>query len=456
MAWVRQLASGLWAATVYTPAGRITESDEHETIIRNWANDLEADIRRGKFHDPRLAKKHVGEAWEKYSGSRRIEKPSRARDASTWRCHVEPRWGKVPVGEVVKPDVQDWVNNMERSGIGGWTIVAALNVLKTALELAIDAGWIQVNAARRVKTPIAPDHVDRVFTAAEEHAFLERLDELFPGRRDARLFVEMLLETGTRWEEAAAVRKEAVDLRAAVVQIGPVMERDGNVRDYPKGARSRQAAGFRHSPIGDDFLRRLRPVVMATPARGLVFTAPMGGPLRYPTWLDRVWNLTLRGRPAEVLSRAPKGAFNAEAFGMWLDGARERSGHATDKDVALAGGFHKSLLSNWRAGTFAPSRERANRLAVALGVEPVEVYAAVGLAVPEIPGLGFEEPLPTPHDCRHTFGTRLAEARVEMHDRMALMGHKDHRSAERYTHSGHARFDRARQALAEARRGAFG
>jgi len=357
MAYIRQLPSGLWAATVYTPAGRITETRELKGAVKDWAENLEADVNRGDFLDPRLAKNTVGQAWEKFGGARKLELASRKRDASTWKNWVEPRWAHEPVGSILKPTVQTWVNELDKK-LGpakAWTTIAALNVLKAALELAVDAGWIRANPARKVKPPEPPRHVDRVIDPDEEAVLLARLDELFPERRDARPFVEFLLDAGVRWEEAAAVRKEAVQLRSGLVVIGPVMERDGTIREYPKGKDE-----FHPVPVGPDLLARLKPLVLATPAGGLVFTASLGGPMRYPTWLRRVW------KPA---------------------------------------------------------------------VEPLA------------------EPRPTPHDCRHTFGTRLADAGMTLHDRMALMGHKDVRSGQRYTHSGDPRFDAAREALRRARTG---
>jgi integrase len=357
MAWIRQLPSGLWAATVYTPAGRIVETNELRGAVKTWADGLETDIKRGEFLDPRLARNTVGQAWERFGAARKLERASRLRDASTWKNWVAPRWAAEPVGSILKPDVQAWVNELaEQLGPKkAWTAIAALNVLKSTLELAVDAGWIRNNTARKVKPPEPPRHVDRVIEPEEETLLLARLDELFPDRRDARPFVEFLLDTGVRWEEAAAVRREAVHLRTGLVVIGPVMERDGTIREYPKGKDE-----FHPVPVGPDLLARLRPLVLATAAGGLVFTASLGGPMRYSTWLRRVW------KPA---------------------------------------------------------------------VEPLA------------------EPRPTPHDCRHTYGTRLADAGIPQHDRMALMGHKDERSARRYTHSGDKRFDAAREALRRARSG---
>lgn len=376
MAWVRQLDSGLWAATVYTrpgdPTSRISESDPSKRFIESWAADLEAAVRQGTFLDPRLAQKTLGECWDRFEPSRRIEMASRKRDASTWKCHVAPRWAKVPVGAIVKPDIQAWANEMEADpSIGGWTVIAALNVVKAALELAVDANWIRSNPARRVKAPVPPEHEDRVFEPEEETLLLDRLDELFPGRRNARLFVEGLFETGGRFEEVAAVRKEWVDLKHHVVRLGPVMERDGTIREYPKGARDRDSPGFRGVPVSDDYAAKLRPVLLATSPGGLVFTAPLGGSLLYATWKRRVWDAALR---------IPEVDEHGRKTGYWT---------------------------------------------------------------PLLP-----PPLPTPHDCRHTLGTRMADAGMEQHDRMALMGHRDERSARRYVHSDEAkRFARFREKL---------
>jgi integrase len=383
MAWVRRLDSGLWAATVRTPVGRITETDRLKGVVDKWAADQEANVARGEFIDPRLAETALEVIWTKHAGARRLEMASRKRDASIWRNHVQPRWGSAPVGTILKPDVQEWVNDMEEAKVGGWVIIAALNVLKAACELAVDGGYVRHNPARRVQPPVAPEHVDRVLTSKEELLLLARLDDLFPDRADARLFVEGLIETGGRWEEIAAVRREAVDLRHDLVHLGPVMERDGTIREYPKGARSRQSAGFRPVPISPGYAARLRPVVLATGAGGLVYTAPKGGPLDYTRWRARVWVPALHGP---------------------YDGP-------------------------------PPTRQPGQR-------GPVKAPLGPRL---------LADPQPTPHDLRHSYGTRLAEAGVPEHDRMELMGHRDQRSARRYIHSSDQRFDRARQALARAR-----
>lgn len=66
---------------------------------------------------------------------------------------------------------------------------------------------------------------------------------------------------------------------------------------------------------------------------------------------------------------------------------------------------------------------------------------------PAIATAGLIDPQPTPHDCRHSYGSWLAEQSVPPHEIMVLMGHSSLRAVERYIHASEVRMERARQAL---------
>jgi integrase len=70
---------------------------------------------------------------------------------------------------------------------------------------------------------------------------------------------------------------------------------------------------------------------------------------------------------------------------------------------------------------------------------------------PAVAAAGLAEPLPTPHDCRHSYGSWLAEQGVPVHEIAALMGHSSLRAVERYVHASEARMERARGALGARR-----
>lgn len=67
--------------------------------------------------------------------------------------------------------------------------------------------------------------------------------------------------------------------------------------------------------------------------------------------------------------------------------------------------------------------------------------------LPAVAAAQLDDPQPTPHDLRHTYGTRLAERGVPVRDIMAVMGHESLRAAQRYLHATDGRHDRVRQAL---------
>lgn len=381
--WIRKLPSGLWAATVRTPAGRLTESFKQKSQANDWADEQKSQIRHGDWIDPRQAKILITAWWDRCKDGRHLEKASRKRDESHWRCHVEPRWGRTQLGSVLKTDVSAWVVSMQRAGVGAATIEGAVGVLRALFDQAIDAKILRVNPAHKVKKPERDAHVDRVLDAREERRLLASLDAMFPGRPDARLFVELILDTGMRWEEAAVVPPTLVDTKQQRIHIAWVMERDGTARPYAKSA-----AGNRTVTYGDSIAAKIRAAKLAAPSVAgvfprdvpgrLLFTSTTSEALRYSNWHRRVWTPALKGLPERPVVR----------------------GHA---------------------------------------------YR------PAIPGAGVDDPQPTPHDLRHTFGTRLANDNVPIHDIMRLLGHEDIRSAQRYLHSQEERFDRARKANVRAR-----
>ncbi len=165
-------------------------------------------------------------------------------------------------------------------------------------------------------------------------------------------------------------------MRKQLLSIGPVLERDGTIRPYPKSP-----AGVRDVPVDDHIWPRLRAHVLTVEPGGLLFTGQRGrkrgepvGPLHYSSWHRRVWQRAL----LEVTERGKRG----------------------------------------------------------------RILATVTV---------LDDPQPTPHDLRHTYGTRLGEQSVPAHEIMALMGHETLESAQRYLHAGVDRFDRARSAMSKGR-----
>jgi len=380
MAWIRKLPSGKWAATVRLPGDKkLTKTFPLKGGAEHWAREQESSLGRGDWIDPRHGELTVGEWWDRCRDSRAQELASRKRDESHWRVHVEPHWSGKPLSSILQPDVSAWVVRMQKDGAGADTVIGAVKVLRGLLEQAVAAKRLRFNPAKGVKVPRPNASTDRVLAPHEDAILLGALRDRFGDRPECGMFVELLLDCGLRWEEAAGLRRANVDLRRQRIHIVDVMERDRTIRNYPKSK-----AGERDVPVGDGLWPSLRAHVMTLSPDALVFTTQLGKPLDYSRWRSRVWS--------EVV-RVP---------------LRDERGWRVKDDAGV---------EQWR-------------------------------------GL-LDGAVPTPHDLRHTYGTRLAEQGVPQHEIMALMGHKDVRAVQRYLHAGEDRFDRARKALDAARRGAI-
>lgn len=369
MASYRKLPSGKWQGVVKHPSGkRYTRTDPLKRVIVEWANDLEQQIRRGDFVDPRAGKMTLAEWWERWSETRVAEKATVAKRESLWRTHVQPAFGSWPLASIQSWDVEAWVSDLAKRKVGGEAAASAFRLLKQLLADAARHKIIRTNPAELVKTPEVAKHIDRFLSDDEATRLLDAItmpdhtvrvarSERRPRIPDpaSRLFVQLMLEAGLRWQEAAGLHVFRVDLMRRVLRVQEVAERDRTIKLEPKSR-----AGQRQVPLTDELVAALSVHLAGRARDGLVFADSDGRPLDYANWLKRVW---------------------------------------------------------------APA------------------VAAADLA----------DPQPTPHDCRHSYGSWLAEQGVPVHEIAALMGHASLRAVERYVHASDARLERARQALGARR-----
>lgn len=343
MAHIRKLKSGKWQATVRHPSGqRFSKADPLKRVVQQWATEVEAAMRRGDFIDPSAGRMTLAEWWAKWSPTRRVEAATAAKNASHWRVHVEPAFGKWPLSMIKSWDVERWVTDMVDRRVGPPTVAASLNLLTHLLNAGVKHQLISVNPASLVSAPTVPKHKDRFLSHQEADKVLEQLDGVH------RLFVEVLLGTGLRWGEAAGLDGRHVNFLRKTITVEQALGRDGKIKPPKTGA------SYRDVPLTDELA---------------------GGLSRH------VVNLA-------------KPAF------------QQASGERFD-------------YSNWRSRIWVPAVKRAN----------------------------LPDPQPTPHDCRHTYGSWLGEAGVPVQEMAALFGHSDWRMVQRYVHASEARFERARDAL---------
>lgn len=281
MAHVRRRGAK-WQAIVTLPGGRqVSRSDALKGTVAAWAREVEAEVRRGRWHDPRPGRAATLAAWrEQWVAQRVVEPVTQAKDDAHWRARIAPAFADAAVGEISRAGVQRWVRAMMDEGASAHTVHGSVGHLGAMLAAAMgaDPPLISANPARGVQLPKTPPGRLRWFTRPEVRAIVSHLEG------GPALLVDLACHTGLRWGEIAGLDAVHVDVARAEVHVRQVLTRSG-LRAYGKSARSHRTV-----PVP---ARLLQPLAQACEGGGLVFTGASGGPLVESNVRQRVWRPAL-------------------------------------------------------------------------------------------------------------------------------------------------------------------
>ena len=206
---------------------RYRKPDHSQAQKRGFATKKAADLflasvevskATGSYVDTARSRATVGELGEAWLASRVHVKPSTKRvELSNWRTHVEPRWGRTPVANVVHSDVQAWLAGIDRSP----TIIRnAHGLLLAVLEAAVRDRRLHSNPARGVSLPRRTGK-ERVYLT---HAQVEALADASGSKGT---LVRFLAYSGLRWGEATGLLvrdldslRRRVNVRQNAVNVG--------------------------------------------------------------------------------------------------------------------------------------------------------------------------------------------------------------------------------------------
>ncbi len=204
--------------------------DHRQTTKRGFKTKREAELylatvetnkARGEYIDASAARVAIASLGTVWLANQTHLKPSSLRPLEiAWRLQVEPRWGKVPVGDVRHSDVQAWVTSLT-AGKSATTVLRAFGVLAGILDVAVKDRRVPVNVARGSRLPRKVARAHRYLTHQQVHDLATA-----SGKHD--VLVLLLAYTGLRWGEVIALRVRDVDLtrrRLAIsenaVEVGP-------------------------------------------------------------------------------------------------------------------------------------------------------------------------------------------------------------------------------------------
>lgn len=200
-----------------------------------FANTVEVNKLTGDYVAPALGRITVDELAPAWLAAKKVSmKPSGYHSYDTsWRVHVQPRWGSYPVNAITGKAVEDWVTAMQvdevdaagkvtRRGAGAVVVLRAYGILAGILDDAVKAKRLPKNPARGAENlPRKPQRPHTYLTHTQVRQLAEAAD-------DRELLVYLLAYTGLRWGEATALRAKHVDLlrrRVSVVENAVLVKR---------------------------------------------------------------------------------------------------------------------------------------------------------------------------------------------------------------------------------------
>ncbi len=215
MASIRRKPSGNWEARYRNADGRLhARTFATKTEARRWATDMETDVRRGEWVDPRLGRVTFTEWTEEYlSTIVHLREATRYLYERTLNKHVLPAFGSRPVVSIEQVDIRRFVAQKLAEGLSPASVRHMRQALRQVLNCAKGSGAIRSNPCDGVRLPM-PSKAEPVFLSAEEAGRLAKST-----RPPYDLLVRFAVATGLRPSELCGLRVGRLNLLAGTVEV---------------------------------------------------------------------------------------------------------------------------------------------------------------------------------------------------------------------------------------------
>ncbi|MEW2082341.1 site-specific integrase [Streptomyces sp. NPDC005283] len=281
----KRSAPGRWRVRWYGPDNK-PKAKTYAKLPQAEAevHAITARLDKGSYRDPQSAKAAFTVVAEEWHGSLR-KQGRRTKDdyRELLDLYVIPKWGQWQVGAIQWADVSEWVNELcSQPGKAGRKlspsrIAKTYYVLSGVMKHAVRTHRIAASPVNNHDLPRTDDDEDHVYLSHEQ---LERLAEA-AGRY--RTFVLVLGYSGIRWGEAIAIKVGRLQLNERRIRIAQAFsDIDGNLELGPVKNHEKRSV-----PLPRSFASELHPLTVGRGRDELLFTAPEGGPMRYPNFRRR-------------------------------------------------------------------------------------------------------------------------------------------------------------------------
>ena len=294
---IRKRPDGSWEARVTVgtspngkPKRKSLYGKTRQEVAANMA-DLINNIQKGTITNP--TEMTVGEWFDDYMAE--YKRPSvKPTTYINYRAkvdkHIKPAIGACKIRLLRRDMVQRFINDLSDNGLAPATVVAIHKLLHSALELAVNDGFIAKNVAEQVKLPkLSKPHIE-VLTREQQDLFVETAKNTYLGN----VFIFDLC-TGMRLGELLGLKWEDIDFEGNQLHvrrtINVVKELDNpQSKWYLDFGTPKTRASERSIPLHGTAIRLLKDVSAqqkiymekfgaAYEDNGLVFCTQQGKPL---------------------------------------------------------------------------------------------------------------------------------------------------------------------------------
>jgi integrase len=324
MAWIRKAPSGRWRAEWRDPSGRKrSKTLRRKRDAEAFLAQIEADINRGIYRDPRGGKTRFGAFAQRWLDETVHLRPStRQRYVGLLRRHILPRFGDLPLNAIRPLDVRAFVSDLTAQGLAPSTVRQTFVVLARILKSAEVSELIGRSPAVGVDLPEARHAEPRFLTAEQVAALADAIDPRY------RAVVLLGAYGALRWGELAGLRcnrlrllERKADIRETAIEVGGRL-----ILGPPKtGERTVTLPAF----VADELAAHM---ARWPDSQGFVFPAPEGGPLRRNNFASRYWVPAVEAAglgPLRIHDLRHTGVALAIATGAHPKAIQERLGHAS-------------------------------------------------------------------------------------------------------------------------------
>lgn len=187
---------------------------------------IKTDLRRGQWRDPDSERLRVAELGERWLTTKRD--PNTVAWNTNMLRHVNTRWARVPIGAVDFLDVQAWVNDLERNGMGPDTVRGAYRVLHEIVKAAQRIRAIHYDPCDGVSLPRIVRREMLFLTPEQVDALAMTLDDDWPDAGWGSL-VRFAAYSGCRAGEIGGLQAKHLDLTRRRVNITQSLKTYGEI-----------------------------------------------------------------------------------------------------------------------------------------------------------------------------------------------------------------------------------